>query len=264
MQRLNVRHGAGPSEPKFAPPIVTQPQLAVQGSLAMMQPKHNALNLSTQAMHGHANAKSATDSMAASKHAIMWIDGVGGFLLWDKPELVLGQAYADSHADIGITGDLSRRAAVIRRMGSDYLLQPLQATCLNGQPIDRPQLLRDGTLIELGNTVKLRFRKPNALSGTARLEMASIHRWKPNVDAVLLLADCCMVGPRAGSHVPCSDWRNEVLLVQKPGGTAPAPYNNWQLRIAEEVQVNGLAMRGQFAIGPDTHIRGEDFSLSFE
>lgn len=236
-----------------------------QGDVAMMQPKHNALTMSTHAMHGDASdGQKRVDTVASIKHAIMWIDGIGGYLLWDKPELVLGQAFADSHADVGITGDLSRRAAVIRRMGSDYLLQPLQATRLNGQAIDRPQLLRDGSLIELGNSVKLQFRKPNTLSGTARLEMVSIHRWKPNVDAILLLADCCMIGPRAGSHVPCSDWRNEVLLVQKPGGSAPAPYNNWQLRIAEEVLVNGEKLRGQFAIGPETHIRGEDFSLSFE
>lgn len=261
MQRFPIRQAAGASEP----PFVNQPLGAVKGSVAMMQPKHNALLMSTHAMQSEtADGQKRVDTVASTKHAIMWIDGIGGYLLWDKPELVLGQAFTESHADIGITGDLSRRAAVIRRMGSDYLLQPLQATQLNGQVIDRPQLLRDGTLIEIGNSVKLKFRKPNSLSGTARLEMASIHRWKPNVDAVLLLADCCMIGPRAGSHVPCSDWRNEVLLVQKTGGTAPAPYSNWQLRIAEEVQVNGQKMRGQFAIGPETHIRGEDFSLSFE
>ncbi len=261
MQRFNVRQGAVTSEP----PRLTQPLQPARGSVAMMQPKPNALTMSTHAMHGDpSDGAKRVETVASSKHAIMWIDGIGGYLLWDKPELVLGQAFADSHADVGITGDLSRRAAVIRRMGSDYLLQPLQPTRINGQAIDRPQLLRDGALIELGNSVKLQFRKPNALSGTARLEMVSIHRWKPNVDAILLLADCCMIGPRAGSHVPCCDWRNEVLLVQKAGGSAPAPYNNWQLRIAEEVQVNGQQKRGQFAIGPETHVRGEDFSLSFE
>ncbi len=78
----------------------------------------------------------------------------------DKPELVLGQAFADGHADVGITGDLSRRAAIIRRMGSDYLIQPLQTTRLNGVAIDRAQLLRDGAVIELGSSVKLRFVRP--------------------------------------------------------------------------------------------------------
>jgi hypothetical protein len=157
---------------------------------------------------------------------------------------------------VGIVGDLSRQAAVIRRLGTDYLLQPLQATRLSGQTIDRPQLLRDAAVIELGNSVKIRFRRPNALSGTARLEMASIHRWQPNVDAVLLLSDCCIMGPRVGSHIPGSEWKSEALLVPKNGG--------WQMRTGEEVLVNDQKLRGQFAVSAGTRVRGEDFSLSFE
>jgi hypothetical protein len=193
---------------------------------------------------------------ARSQHSILWIDSIGGYLLWDKPELVLGQAFAESRADVGIVGDLSRQAAVIRRLGTDYLLQPLQATRLSGQTIDRPQLLRDAAVIELGNSVKIRFRRPNALSGTARLEMASIHRWQPNVDAVLLLSDCCIMGPRVGSHIPCNEWKSEALLVPKNGG--------WQMRTGEEVLVNDQKLRGQFAVSAGTRVRGEDFSLSFE
>lgn len=195
-------------------------------------------------------------AQARPKHSILWIDGIGGYLLWDKPELVLGQAFAESRADVGIVGDLSRQAAAIRRLGADYLLQPLQATRLAGQAIDRPQLLRDGAIIELGNSVKLRFRRPNSLSGTARLELASIHRWQPSVDAVLLLADCCIMGPRAGSHILCSEWPSESLLVPKSG--------QWQMRTGEEVLVNDQKLRGQFAVSPGTRVRGEHFSLSFE
>lgn len=218
-----------------------------------------ALSLSTQAMYfpnGRSDAAKEPAKTVPGRHSILWIDGIGGYLLWDKPELVLGQALADSPADVGVVGDLSRQAAALRRMGADYLLQPLQSTKVNGLTIDRPHLLRDGMLIEVGNSVKIRFRRPNALSGTARLEMVSIHRWKPTVDAVLLLADCCIIGPRAGSHIACNDWRNEVLLIGKG--------NQWQLRTAEEVQINGQRAPGQLVIAPGTRVRGEDFSLSFE
>jgi hypothetical protein len=210
--------------------------------------------MSTFAMHAH---NTPTHGTAASpKHSILWIDGIGGYLLWDKPELVLGQAFSESRADVGIMGDLSRQAVAVRRMGTDYLLQPLQATRLNGVTIDRPQLLRDGSLIELGNTVKIRFVRPNALSGTARLEMASIHRWKPNVDAIMLLSDCCILGPRVGSHIPCPNWQSELLLVQKAG--------LWQMRTAVDVLVNDEKCRGQFPVASGIHVSGEDFSLSFE
>jgi hypothetical protein len=222
-------------------------------------PKPNALSMSTHAMvapAGRNDAHSANAQPGSSKHSILWIDGIGGYLLWDKPELVLGQAFAESRADIGIVGDLSRQAAALRRVGTDYLLQPLQSTKVNGAVIDRPQLLHHGMVIELGNSVKIRFDRPNSLSGTARLEMVSIHRWKPTVDAVLLLSDCCIIGPRAGSHITCNDWRHEVVLMQKG--------SQWHMRVAEEVQVNGQRTRGQLPISPGTHVRGEDFSLSFE
>ena len=215
----------------------------------------SARTLSTHAMHANNDSRDSSASTPV-RHLVLWIDGVGGYLLWDKAEVVLGQAFAESRADVGITGDLSRQAAAVRRIGSDYLLQPLQETRLNGVAIDRPQLLRDASVVELGKSVKVRFRKPNALSGTARLEMASIHRWKPNVDAVVLMADCCIVGPRSTSHIVCPQWRNELLLVQKAG--------QWQMRIAEEVQVNGQRIQGQFPIAAGIRVRGEDFSLSIE
>jgi hypothetical protein len=199
-------------------------------------------------------AAEAGTSISSRQHTILWIDGIGGYLLWDKPELVLGQAFAESRADIGIVGDLSRQAAALRRVGTDYLLQPLQNTTINAVPIDRPQLLRDGMIIGLGNSVRILFRRPNALSGTATLEMASIHRWKPTVDAIVLLADCCILGPRAGSHIPCSDWRSEVLLLPKG--------SQWQIRTSEEVQIGGEKLRGQLPLPAGTRVRGEDFSFS--
>lgn len=217
----------------------------------------SAVSKSTHAMHANNDRRQPENLVPGRfKHSLLWIDGIGGYMLWDKPDLVLGQAFAESRADVGIVGDLSRQAAAIRRLGSDYLLQPLQATKLSGQTIERPQLLRDGALIELGNSVKIRFRRPNALSGTATLQMASIHRWQPNVDAIVLLADCCILGPRAGSHIECNQWKNEALLVPKSG--------QWQMRTGEEVMVNDQKVRGQFSVASGTRVRGEDFSLSFE
>jgi len=69
---------------------------------------------------------------AASRRRILWVDGVGGYLLEGRDEVTLGQAIDGSSADIGIVGDIRQRAGAIRRSGADYLLQPLQATQLNG------------------------------------------------------------------------------------------------------------------------------------
>ena len=47
----------------------------------------------------------------SSKHRILWVDGVGGFLMVDKEEIVIGQATSSSKAEVAIVGDLSRQAA---------------------------------------------------------------------------------------------------------------------------------------------------------
>ncbi|MFO1064757.1 MAG: FHA domain-containing protein [Pirellulales bacterium] len=193
---------------------------------------------------------------SATAYHIVWIDGVGGYLLWDRNELVIGQAFAGSGADIGIVGDLSRQAAAIRRIGGDYLLQPLQRTSLNGHVIDRSQLLSDQSRIELGQSVKMDFRRPNPLSATARLEIAGIHRWQPYVDAVVLLADCCILGPRPGSHIECREWSSELMLIQKGA--------QWHFKTGVDVDVNGRTQRGTFPVVRGMNVRGEDFSLSIE
>jgi hypothetical protein len=206
---------------------------------------------------GAAVAGSAMAMQAAhNAQTILWIDGIGGYLLWQKPELVLGQAFGQGMADVGIVGDVNRQAASVRRIGGDYLLQPFQSTRIDGQQVERPQLLRDGAVIELGASVKLVFRRPNPLSATARLELHSIHRWRPTVDAVLLVAECCLLGNQPGSHIPCRDWNHEMVLIPKG--------EQWQLKSQVEMLVDGTAHHGAVAISRGMRVRGEDFSLSLE
>ncbi len=213
----------------------------------------SAFTRSTQ-VHGSRSSSETTVSSKACR--VLWIDGVGGFLCVDRDEVVIGQATGGADADITIVGDLSRQAAAIRRSGSDYLLQPLQSMTLNDRPVDRAQLLQDGHLLQLGKRVKLRFSKPNPLSATARLDLVSLNRWKPNVDGVLLLSDSCVIGPNAGSHVMCPGWKSEMLMFRHGDG--------WCFRTLVEVDVDGQKTKGQIPIVSGMRIRGEDFSLSVE
>lgn len=196
------------------------------------------------------------DSSIGVQQRILWIDGVGGFLLVDRDEVTIGQAISQTCVDVRIVGDLSRQAAVIRRSEGDYVLQPLQATRLNDLPIERVQLLHDGDLIQFGSRVKLKFSKPNPLSGTARLDLLSFSRFKPHVDAILLLADSCILGTMPGSHVDCSNWSSELLLYHASEG--------WCFRLQGEVEVDGKIRSGRIPLSAGLRIRGEDFSLSVE
>ena len=222
----------------------------------MKQP-HTALTRSTQALNRHTRtADLLADSSAGIRRRIMWIDGIGGFLLVDRDEILIGQAISGTAVDVSIVGDLSRQAAALRRSAGDYLLQPLQPTLLNNKPVDRAQVLHDGDLFQIGNRVKLKFNKPSPLSATARLELVSLNRFKPSVDGVLLLDDSCILGPNPGSHVLCAGWKSELLLFRHAGG--------WFFRSLEEVDVEGEPQVGQIPLVSGMRLRGEDFSLSIE
>lgn len=222
----------------------------------MKQP-NSAVTKSTQAISRESLTKDLlAESTAGSEHQILWIDGVGGYLLIDKPEIVIGQAVSAAKVDVCIVGDLSRQAAAIRRAEGDYLLQPLQPTKLNGSPIERPQLLGDESEITLGERIKIKFTRPTQLSSTARIELASLNRFKPNVDGILLLGDSCILGPSSASHIVCPSWKNELLLFRHKDG--------WFFRTLENVEVDGQPAQGQIAMVAGMRMRGEDFSLSIE
>lgn len=220
---------------------------------------------------------------ARSDRFVLWIDGVGGFLVCQAASVVIGQpdpAAPPSRgrlcqgsqacaphppeggeaglcgADVPILADISRRHARIRRVGEDYLLDPLREIRVNKRVASVSTLLVDGAELELNPGVRLRFRRPHPLCATARLEFVSQHRTHPPADAVLLAAGTCILGPHPTSHVVCRDWKHPVLLFRREDG--------WRVRYAGRFQVDGAWFEGEAAIGPRSQIAGEDFSFYLE
>lgn len=189
-----------------------------------------------------------------SNRSILWIDGVGGYLMLDRDDVLIGQA--GSMVDVAVVGDISRQAAVIRRRQSDYFIEPLQEMCVDQTLIAATHLLGADSLMQWGNRVKMRLVKPHPLSSTARLEMASLHRFQPRVDGVLLLADSCILGPNSSCHVRCPEWSQDLLMFRQSG--------QWFFRTVGEVDVNGSPQQGTILIKPGMRMRGSDFSLSIE
>ncbi len=147
---------------------------------------------------------------------LLWVDGVGGYLVCMDDRIVLGRAGADSHADIPLMGDLSRNHATLLRNGESYLLQAHQASFVNGKPVLDQVVLHDGDVIRLGSTVELEFRQPSPVSATARLAIVSRHRLPLAVDGVLLMAETCIVGeaPRRISRPRRS--RSRLCSIDRP------------------------------------------------
>lgn len=202
---------------------------------------------------------------------LLWVDAVGGYWVCLGDEVVLGQPDPSARVDIPILGDLSARHARIRRDGEGYLIEALRETRVNGRRAEPSALLSDGATIALGETVRLLFRRPLALSATARLDFLSRHRTHPSSDAVLLMADTCVLGPKPTSHVVCRDWPCEVVLYRHEGelfcrvaGVA-SPSGKLQGQAAEAVfAIDGRGHRQRARIHPNARVAGEGFSFSLE
>lgn len=246
--------------------------LTVADALLALAPEHgpasSARRRAWQAAGHHTNYRpQAPKSIlvsASSKHhnngvdasrLLLWVDGVGGYLVCLGDRVSLGQP-ADAQVDVPLLADLSRRHAWIERVDDAYLLRPHGRCGVNGRTISDSVPLADGDLVELGRSVRLRFRQPNALSATARLELESRHRLPWAVNGVLLMADTCILGPERSSHV-----------VTRPGGAGLVLYRQgdelW-CRAEAEFEVNDNPASGRARIRPPATIRGEEFSLGVE
>ena len=186
----------------------------------------------------------------------LWIDAVGGYWISLADQVVLGQPDPARAADVPILGDLSSRHARIRRDGEGYLIEAFREVQVDGRPVEGMALLSNKNSILLGRSVRLTFRRPHALSATARLEFASRHRTQPSVDAVLLMADTCVLGPRAHSHVVCRAWPEEVILYRHE--------EELYCRATGTLEIDGARYEGRGPITRNSRIVGDWFCLSLE
>jgi len=188
---------------------------------------------------------------------LLWIDSVGGFWVCTKDEVTLGQPGFGPEVDVPILGDLSRRHARIRRDGEGYLIEAIRPLRVDGRPAEPVAALVDGSRIELGEGVRLVFRRPNALSATARLDFASRHHTEPRTDAVLLMANSCVLGPKSHSHVVCGHWPHEVILYRH--------HDELYCRTSGPMEIDGVRCvdRGG-PLGRNSQIVCDRFSLGLE
>jgi hypothetical protein len=202
----------------------------------------------------------ADDTMSTEqprgKRLIAWIDEVGAFLVCLGNEVSLGQPTPGSAVDIPVRADLSRRHATIAREGENYILKPIHNTKVDGHVVMGPTLLRDGALIELGDTLKIRFTKPHSLSATAILKFESKHKTEPAVDGVVLMSESCVLGAKAHSHIRCANWNSEIVLFRRG--------EDVQFRSKDIIEVNDHPGCTSGIITANCRLAGEEFALSFE
>lgn len=190
-----------------------------------------------------------------SPRFLLWVDGVGGYLICLGDRVTLGQAAVDSAVDVPLYADISRAHASLNRDAEGYLLEATRPVQVNGRAVERA-LLRSGDRITLGNACELRFSQPVPVSATAQLEVISGHRLSVAVDRIFLMADTLVLGPALQSHVSMPDLAQPVILYRHKDGLA--------VRHAGTLTVDGQPCRDRGILAASSQVSGEDFSFAVE
>lgn len=190
------------------------------------------------------------------KQFLLWVDAVGGYLVCLGDKIVIGQPSPQSEVDVPILADLSSRHAIISRDGGAYVFEALHTSKVDDRIVEGLAVLLDGQIITLGESVRLRFRKPHVLSTTARLDIETNHKTQPSVDGIILLAESCVLGPKSHSHIPCRDWQEDVVLFRQ--------HNQLICRASSQFQIDGIDVGEQGRIAAGSHVEGREFSFTLE
>jgi len=191
-----------------------------------------------------------------SERFMLWVDAIGGYWVCMDDQISLGQPVHGGSVDVPILADISGRHAIIRRDGEGYLIEALRAVEVDGRPVRQTAPLADGARIQLGSGVRIDFHRTHPLSATARLSIVSGHHTQPRSDAVLLMADSCILGPAAHCHVVCRDWPGDVVLYRQ--------HKDLYCRVAGTFEVDGIVHRDRARITRNSRISGDDFSITLE
>ena len=201
------------------------------------------------------------------KRFLLWIDGVGGYLVCLSPRVTFGQAVNDGPVDVPLFADLSRLHAEIFRDGEGYVLESAREVLVNGLAVPRT-VLRPGDRLTLGTTCQFLFHLPVPISPSARLELVSGHRLPLAVDGIILMAESLVLGPGmqvarpvaaggAGERgpLPRQGRPRGAGAGDVPGGQPPVP---GPLRAAAAERGDGGHLHLRRRAGRAAVVRGQD------
>jgi hypothetical protein len=192
---------------------------------------------------------------AADQRFLLWIDGVGGYLVCLSNRVTLGQATPDAYVDIPLFADVSRMHAALTRDAEGYLLEATRPLLVNGRPAEKA-LLQPGDRVTLGASCQLHFQQPVPVSASARIDLASGHRLPLTVDGVLLMADTLVLGPGSQVHVAMPDLQQPIVLYRHKEGLG--------VRYGGNLSVDGQRCHERGLLKSTSTVTGDDFAFAIE
>ncbi len=199
----------------------------------------------------------ATSVTNIPKRLMLWIDGVGAYLLCLKKEVTIGGPMQNSSpSEISLMANLSRCHATIIRDGESYFLEAHSPVHVDGRRVDWRTHLTKKSSIQLGENVQLQFRLPSVLSQSALLQFVSHHRPSFSVDGVVLMDENCLLGPGKENHIQCAQWEESLLLYIKG--------DNLYCKSHGDMFIDGEPATGASIIKPGQTVSGEEWRFRLE
>ena len=233
----------------------TMPQLAGVNS-----PANNASkdNLDSNGLRDGSPASDPVSQAAQTSSFLIWVDGVGGYLVCTKPINFIGQAIEGSSVSIPLQADVRQRHARVEAIDGQHVIQPLGPVAIDGRevPVDESVTLRTGQQISLGSKVRLAYRQDHPLSKSARLDFVSRHRTLPWSDGVVLAGQSVILGPNPNNHIYCPNWNSDLVLFRRN--------DTWLAKCRQEFCVDEHPLANESEIQFDSRLFGENFSLKLE
>jgi tetratricopeptide (TPR) repeat protein len=186
---------------------------------------------------------------------LLWIDGVGGYLICLGGRLTLGQAVPGSRVDVPLVADVSRMHATLTRDVEGYMLEALRPIQVNARPATRT-LLRPDDRVTLGASCQMIFRQPAPVSLSARLDLVSGHRLPLAIDAVLLMADTLVVGSSPQAHVMIADLKQPLVFFRNK--------DQLGVRYAGPLTINGKATTGRCLLEAQARVATDELTITLE
>ncbi len=207
--------------------------------------------------NGHAGAAAMVDTTnePAASRFLLWIDGVGAYLICLGARLTFGQAFLDPHADVPLVADVSRMHASLSRDSEGYVLEAMRPVQVNGNTTSRA-LLRPGDRVTLGASCQFQFHQPVPVSSSARVDLVSGHRLPVAVDAVLLMADTLVLDRGPQAHVCIPDLKSPVIFFRGKEGLG--------VRHPGRLSVNGTKAGDRALLPARAVVSADDIAFAIE
>ena len=196
--------------------------------------------------------------LAQTSSFLIWVDGVGGYLVCTKPVNFIGQAVDGAPVSIPLQADVRQRHARIETISGQHVIQPLGPVAIDGRevPVDESIAIRTGQQISLGSKVRLAYRQDHPLSKSARLDFVSRHRTLPWSDGVVLAGQSIILGPNPNNHIFCPNWKSDLILFKRN--------DTWFAKSEQGFCVDDQPLATESEIRFDSRLFGDSFSLKLE